>query len=66
MKIKTNCTVYLWLDNVCQIKMKVLKSRNQKVFKETKPKALFSYEKWKVLGTVALSFVCDKYYSIID
>ena len=30
------------------------------------PKALFSFEKWKVFGTVALSFVCDKYYSIME
>jgi hypothetical protein len=29
-------------------------------------RALFSSEKWKVFGTVALSFVCDKYYPIID
>jgi hypothetical protein len=28
--------------------------------------ALFSSEKWKVFGTVALSFVCDKYYPIIE
>jgi len=28
--------------------------------------ALFSSEKWKVFGTVVLSFVCDKYYLIID
>ena len=28
------------------------------------PKA--SSEKWKVFGTVAFSFVCDKYYPIID
>jgi len=28
--------------------------------------ALFSSEKWKVFGTVALSFVCDKYYLIIN
>ena len=28
--------------------------------------ALFSFEKWKVFGTVALSFVCDKYYLIMD
>jgi len=31
-----------------------------------KNQALFSSEKWKLFGTVALSFVCDKYYSIID
>ena len=30
------------------------------------PLALFSSEKWKVFGTVALSFVCDKYYPIMD
>jgi len=29
-------------------------------------KALFSSENWKVFGTVALSFVCSKYYLIID
>ena len=28
--------------------------------------ALFSSEKWKVFGTIALLFVCDKYYPIID
>jgi len=28
--------------------------------------ALFSSEKWKIFGTVALSFVYDKYYPIID
>ena len=28
--------------------------------------ALFSSEKWKVFGTVALSFVYDKYYPIMD
>jgi len=28
--------------------------------------ALFSSEKWKVFGTVALSFVCDKYYLIMN
>ena len=27
--------------------------------------ALFSSEKWNFFGTVALSFVCDKYYPII-
>ena len=29
-------------------------------------KALFSSEKISVFGTVALSFVCDKYYPIMD
>ena len=28
--------------------------------------ALFSSENWKVFETVALSFVCGKYYLIID
>ena len=28
--------------------------------------ALFSSEKWKVFGTVTLSFVCNKYYPIMD
>jgi len=28
--------------------------------------ALFSSEKWKLFGTVALSFVCDKYYPIMN
>ena len=28
--------------------------------------ALFSSKKWKKFGTVALLFVCDKYYSIMD
>jgi len=28
--------------------------------------ALFSFEKISDFGTVALSFVCDKHYSIID
>ena len=28
--------------------------------------ALFSSEKWKVFGTIAISFVCDKYYLIMD
>ena len=30
------------------------------------PRALFSFEKWKIFGTVAISFVCDKYYPIMD
>jgi len=34
------------------------------VFRWTK--ASFSSEKWKIFGTVAVSFVCDKYYPIID
>jgi len=29
-------------------------------------RALFSSEKWKVFGTVALSFVCDNIYLIMD
>ena len=28
--------------------------------------ALFSSEKWKLFGTVALLFVCNKYYPIMD
>jgi len=29
-------------------------------------KALFSSQKWNVFDTVAFSFVCDKYYLIMD
>ena len=31
-----------------------------------KLRSLFSFEKWKVFGIIVLSFVCDKYYLIID
>ena len=35
-------------------------------FMDLDSEALFSSEKWKDFGTVALSFVYDKYYPIID
>jgi len=34
--------------------------------KKRSSRALFSFENVKVFGTIALSFVCDKYYLIMD
>jgi len=36
------------------------------IYKVMEAKALFSSENWKVFGTVALSFLFDKHYPIME
>jgi hypothetical protein len=44
----------------------VFTSARTNLTNETEYTALFSSEKISDFGTVALSFVCDKYYPIMD